>query len=131
MPWPDFVCLCTDAGRPVIAAEWIRPGTHVTSVGYNEPDGELPRALLDRASLFAESRVAFEPPPAGCFELEGVDPSRGAELGEVLNGAVAGRVDDEEITVYKAMGHAVEDLVVAEFALDRALGEGVGHRVRL
>jgi ornithine cyclodeaminase/thiomorpholine-carboxylate dehydrogenase len=127
----DLVCLCTHAGTPVVEPEWMRPGTHLTSVGYKDPDGELPRALLNRSSLFVESRLAFEPPPAGCFELAGVEPSRGTELGEVLNGDAAGRVDDEEITVYKAMGHAVEDLVVAELALECAVREGAGQRVRL
>ena len=51
--------------------EWIAPGTHVSSVGYHPPDGELPRALLDRATLFVETLEAFEPPPVGCAELQG------------------------------------------------------------
>jgi alanine dehydrogenase len=127
----DLVCLCTHAGAPVIDPDWIRAGAHVTSVGYNEPAGELPRGLLERASLFVETRLAFEPPPTGCFELQGVDPSRGTELGEVLSGGRAGRAAYGEITVYKAMGHAVEDLVVAELALARALREGIGQPVRL
>src|SRR5262249_17294983 len=44
----DVVCLCTHSGEPVIAADWVRDGAHVTSVGYREPHGELPRKLLDR-----------------------------------------------------------------------------------
>jgi ornithine cyclodeaminase/thiomorpholine-carboxylate dehydrogenase len=127
----DIVCLCTHGGAPVIDPDWIGPGTHVTSVGYKEPDGELPRGLLDHASLFVETRLAFGPPPTGCYELEGIDPSRGTELGEVLNGDRDGRAADEEITVYKAMGHAVEDLVVAELVLDRAVRDGGGQRASL
>jgi alanine dehydrogenase len=118
----DVVCLCTHSGRAAIDASWIRAGTHVTSVGYCEPDGELPHELLDRASLFVETRLAFEPTPAGCFELQGRDPASGVELGEVLAGERPGRRVPEEITLYKAMGHAIEDHVAAEVVLRR--GEG-------
>lgn len=127
----DVVCLCTHAGEAVIDADWIRPGTHVTSVGYKEPHGELPRSLLERGRLFVETRLAFEPTPTGCFELQGLDPSTGTELGEVLNGVRPGRSSTDEITVYKAMGHAVEDLVGAELALQGARREGAGRAVRL
>jgi len=116
----DIVALCTHSGTPVVDAAAIRPGAHVTSVGFCEPDGELPRPLVEHASLFVETRLAFEPTPAGCFELQGLDPTSGTELGEVLSGARAGRRDADEITVYKAMGHAVEDLVAAEIVLRRA-----------
>jgi alanine dehydrogenase len=116
----DVVALCTHSGRPVLEPGWVRPGTHVTSVGYREPFGELPRALLERASLFVETRLAFEPTPAGCFELQGLDPRRATELGEVIAGTRPGRTGEDEVTVYKAMGHAVEDLVATELALARA-----------
>jgi len=127
----DVVCLCTHAGEPAIDAGWISAGTHVTSVGYRKPHGELPRELLDRGRLFVESRLAFEPTPAGCYELQGVDPASAAELGEVLNGRRPGRATPEEVTVYKAMGHAVEDLVAAELALRTAEREQSGLSVRL
>ena len=116
----DIVSLCTHSGHPVVEAEWIRPGTHVTSVGYCEPLGELPRTLLSDASLFVETRLAFERTPVGCFELQGLEPTAATELGEVLAGLRPGRRDDDEITVYKAMGHAVEDLVAAELVLEEA-----------
>jgi ornithine cyclodeaminase/alanine dehydrogenase-like protein (mu-crystallin family) len=116
----DIVSLCTHSGEPVIDADWIRPGTHVTSVGYREPLGELPRGLLDRASLFVETRLAFEPTPVGCYELQGIDPAGGTELGEVLAAIRPGRRSDDEITVYKAMGHAVEDHVATELVLSEA-----------
>ena len=116
----DIVALCTHSGTPVVDAAAIRPGAHVTSVGFCEPDGELPRRLVEQASLFVETRLAFEPTPAGCFELQGLDTTSGTELGEVLSGTRAGRRDADEITVYKAMGHAVEDLVAAEIVLRRS-----------
>jgi alanine dehydrogenase len=70
--------------------------------------------------LCVESRVAFEPPPAGGFELQGLDPEAAVELGEVLSGAREGRTSDEQITVYKSMGHAVEDAAAASLVLERA-----------
>src|SRR5262249_59496250 len=114
-----------------IAAGWARAGTHVTSVGYREPHGELPRQLLDRGRLFVESRLALEPPPTGCYELQGLDPSTATELGELVSGGRPGRVSPEEITVYKAMGHAIEDLVAAELALQAAVRGSAGMSGRL
>jgi alanine dehydrogenase len=127
----DLVALVTDAPEPVIAADWVRPGTHVTSVGYRPPRGELPPDLLERARLFVESRIAFEPIPVGCAELAGLNPHRGTELGEVVTGARPARRSDDDITVYKAMGHVMEDIVAAELAHRAALARGVGHVVAL
>jgi alanine dehydrogenase len=107
----DVVALATHAAQPVIDTAWIAPGTHVSSVGYRPPDGELPRALLDRASLFVEAEEAFAPPPVGCAELQG-------RTGTVL--AHAGRRSDDEITVYKAMGHVMEDIVAATLVYESA-----------
>ena len=66
------------------------------------------------ARLFVEDACAFEPPPVGCPELAGIDPSTATTLGEVIVGSSPGRVTRDEITVYKAMGVAIEDLVAAE-----------------
>ena len=85
----DVVALATHAAQPVIEPGWIAPGTHVSSVGYRPPDGELPRALLD--NLFVETREAFEPTPVGCAELAGRDPTSATEIGEVLLGRAPGR----------------------------------------
>ena len=66
---------------------------------------------------------AFEPPPAGCVELQRRDPQRATELGEILLGQRPGRANDLEVTVYKAMGHAIEDLVAAELVYQAALDD--------
>jgi alanine dehydrogenase len=125
----DVVALATHAGTPVIEQSWIAPGTHVSSVGYRPPDGELPRDL--RGTLFVETRLAFEPPPVGCAELAGVDPASATELGQVLNGSRPGRTDSTEITIYKAMGHVIEDIVAAELVVAEARATGAGQLVRL
>ena len=127
----DVVALATHAGAPVIAPEWVAPGTHVTSVGYRPPRGELPPGLLDAASLFVETRLAFEPAPVGCAELADVDPGAGTELGEVALGTGPGRRTATEITVYQAMGHVMEDIVAAELALAAAVRTDVGAVIAL
>lgn len=127
----DVVCVCTDATSPVIDGAWLSPGTHVTSVGASPRGGELDDATVTAGLLVVESRVAFEPPPAGAFELHGMDPTRGVELGEVIVGDHPGRTSAEEITVYKSMGHAMEDAVAARLVYDKAVDEGAGTSVSL
>lgn len=128
----DVVALSSHAAAPIIDPAWVRPGTHVTSVGYKPPSGELPAGLLDVARLFVETREAtFEPPPVGCAELQGVDPATSIELGEVVNGTRPGRSSEAEITVYKAMGHVIEDIVAADIAYRTAVERGVGQRLRM
>jgi len=127
----DVIALTTAAPEPVIRAEWVKPGAHVSSVGYHPPRGELPRELAERGHLFVETRAAFAAPPVGCAELAGLDPGRGTELGELLAGRQPGRRSAEEITVYKAMGHVVEDVVAAELVHRRAWERGVGRVVAI
>ena len=122
----DVVCLATHSATPVIDAAWLRPGAHVSSVGYHPPAGELPPALVRGARLFVESAAAFEPAPVGCSELIGIHPRRAATLGAVALGRAPGRVHADEITVYKAMGVAMEDMVAANLAYRRARRDGVG-----
>ncbi len=116
----DVVCLASHAYEPVIAREWVRPGTHVSSVGYAPPRGELPFDLARSATLYVETEQAFKPPPVGCAELAGLDPAAAIALGDMLVGRRPGRVSDAQITVYKAMGIAMEDMVAADLVFRRA-----------
>src|SRR3954452_13662574 len=127
----DVICLTTGASSPVLLLDDVAPGTHVTSVGYAPPGGELDPALVRSGRLFVETRGAFAPPPAGCAELDGIDPATATELGEVLLGRAAGRASGDEITVYKAMGHVAEDAAAAELAYRLAVEAGVGTRIEL
>jgi alanine dehydrogenase len=113
----DVVCACTSSAEPVLRRDWIDPGTHVTSVGASMEGPELDRETVTAGLLVIESRVAFQPPPAGSHELQGLEPSEAVELGEVLAGTHPGRSSAEEITVYKSMGHAVEDAAAAALVL--------------
>ena len=127
----DVVCVCTDATTPVLDGSWLAPGTHVTSVGASPRGGELDDATIRAGLLVVESRVAFEPPPAGAYELQGLDPNEAVELGEILSGAHPGRTSDDEITVYKSMGHAMEDAMAARLVYDATLDQGVGTSVSI
>ncbi len=122
----DIVCLATHSPTPVIDAGWVKPGTHVSSVGYHPPSGELPEALARDHRLFVETMDAFAPPPVGCAELTNVGLSRAATLGEVVNDPARGRLDESETTVYKAMGIAMEDMVAANLAYRAAQRSGAG-----
>jgi alanine dehydrogenase len=127
----DVVCLATHSYEPVIAAEWVRPGTHVSSVGVAPPGGELPVPLVRQGSLFVETRDAFAPTPVGSCELVNLDPESGVELGEMLLGKRPGRVSDQQITIYKAMGIAMEDMVAADLAYREAIRLGKGQVISL
>jgi ornithine cyclodeaminase/alanine dehydrogenase-like protein (mu-crystallin family) len=119
----DIICCCTASLTPVLNHAWVIPGAHVTSVGTGP---EVDPKLIGMAGLFVESRVAFQPYPAGCRELQGVDSTRAAELGEVLGGLKPGRSQDDQITFYKSMGHAVEDTAAADLVVRRAKEQSRG-----
>ena len=125
----DIVCLATHSPTPVIRSEWVKLGAHVSSVGYYPPHGELPKDLASGRRLFVETLDAFQPVPVGCGELGGLDASAGTTLGAVALGRRPGRLSDGEITVYKAMGIAMEDMVAANLAYQKAKREGGGGRM--
>jgi ornithine cyclodeaminase/alanine dehydrogenase-like protein (mu-crystallin family) len=116
----DVVCLAAHSPTPVIRPEWVKHGAHVSSVGYYPPNGELPKDLARDHRLFVETLDAFEPAPVGCGELAGLDSSAGTTLGAVALGRKPGRISDVETTVYKAMGVAMEDMVAANLAYQKA-----------
>jgi alanine dehydrogenase len=127
----DVVCVCTDASAPVLRRAWNASGTHVTSVGASKDGPELDAGTVRADLLAVESRVAFEPYPAGAHELQGLDPAAAVELGELVAGTRPGRTSAEQITVYKSMGHAAEDAAAARLVYERAVGEGAGTEVDL
>jgi ornithine cyclodeaminase/alanine dehydrogenase-like protein (mu-crystallin family) len=126
----DVVCCCTDSPEPVLRREWLAEGAHVTSVGFARGGPELDAETVRAGLLVVESRVAFERYPAGAHELQGLDPGSALELGEVLAGR-GGRTSPAQLTVYKSMGHAVEDAVAARLVYERALAQGAGVGLQL
>jgi alanine dehydrogenase len=128
----DVVAATTHSAEPVVRAEWVAPGAHVSSVGYNAPGSELDPALVRAATIVVESRdSSFAPPPGGAPELADVDRASVAELGEVLNGSRRGRTTPVEITLYKSVGVAVQDLAAAALVLAAARERGTGLEIEL
>ena len=89
----DVVALATHAAQPVIEPDWIAPGTHVSSVGYRPPDGELPRALLDVATPVRRDPRGLRAHAGRLRGARRVDPDTATELGEVLLGRAPGRTN--------------------------------------
>ena len=115
---------------PVVAAADVSPGVHVTSIGFAPPGGEL-----DPDSGRVRPSVRRDPPGLRAA-ARGPSRARGldllvTELGDVLAGRAPGRSHDDEITVYKAMGHIAEDAAAAELVYRAALDAGVGRDVDL
>jgi ornithine cyclodeaminase/alanine dehydrogenase-like protein (mu-crystallin family) len=114
----DIVCTLTSASEPILRGDWLRPGAHVNVVGssYSVPvevDNDLvmcSRFIADsRESVLAQGAEFLRAKAAG---LVG-DDHIVAEIGQVLSGEIPGRRSAEEITVYKSLGHIVQDLATA------------------
>jgi len=127
----DIVVLATSSKTPVLASIDVNPGTHICAVGACRPDQrEMPSDLVARARMFIDSRAgAFK--EAGDVLLAIADGSVTAdhvagELGELVLGRVAGRQTMEDVTVFKSLGMAIEDVVAAQLVLDRAASQGIG-----
>lgn len=135
----DVVCATTHADEPIVRREWLTPGVHVNSVGYNTAGREVDAETVAAARVVVESRAAaLAPPPAGSNDLlwairDGlIGPDHvHAELGELVSGAASGRLSDKEITLYKSVGVAVEDAAAAALVLRAARQKGVGREVEL
>jgi alanine dehydrogenase len=136
----DVVCAATHADEPVVRREWLRPGTHVNSVGYNlYGTGEVDIPTIRDALVVVESRAdALAAPPSGAVELHraidagAIGPGHiHAEIGEVAAGARPGRSDDAQLTLYKSVGVAVQDAAAAALVLETARIRGVGLHVDL
>ena len=132
----DIVCTVTSSREPVLHGAWLEPGMHVNAVGSSVKFArELDTEAMVRSRLFVDRRESTVN-EAGDFlfpmEEGAIDGSHIlAEVGEVLVGAHPGRESDGDITLFKSLGLAVEDLAAAHFVLERARVEGVGARAAL
>jgi alanine dehydrogenase len=131
----DIIVLATSSPTPVLENGWVKPGAHVIGVGACRPtQREMDPELVTRGRLFVDSRAAALV-EAGDVVL-GIQEGRFspehivAELGEVVNGAT-GRRTDREVTIFKSLGLAVEDVTAAELAYRRAVESGIGATLTL
>jgi len=132
----DVICTVTALAEPIISREWLKPGVHINAVGSSIPTTrELDSRTMADAALFVDRRESTLN-EAGDFLMPqregaiGPEHIRG-ELGEVLVGSADGRRSADEITVFKSLGLAVEDLAAAEYVLARAEAENAGTVVSL
>jgi alanine dehydrogenase len=129
----DVVAATTHSKEPVVRREWLSPGVHVNSVGLNPNGREVDEQTVADAVLVVESREsALAPPPAGAPELAGLDPARvHAELGELVAGLKPGRTSQDQITLYKSVGVAVQDAAAAALVLAAAQTRSAGREIQL
>ena len=132
----DVVVLATASATPVVEDAWVAPGAHVVSVGACRPNQrEMDPALVARARVVVDSRAsAFQESGDIVLGLREGRFARShvvAELGEVVSGGMPGRTSEPEITVFKSLGLAVEDLVAARLAYQRARERGKGIEIDL
>jgi alanine dehydrogenase len=131
----DLIVLATSSPMPVLENGWVKPGAHVISVGACRPvEREMDPQLVTRARLFVDSRPAALV-ESGDVILAMQEGRFGAdhivaELGELVNGAT-GRRTETEITIFKSLGMAVEDVTAANLAYRRALERGIGTELTL
>ena len=132
----DVIVTATSAAEPILDRSWLKPGVHINAVGSSIPTTrELDTATMRDAALFVDRRESTIN-EAGDFlfpQREGaIGPEHiRAEIGELLIGAGEGRRSPDELTVFKSLGLAVEDLAAAEHVLRRAEAEGIGQVVSL
>ncbi len=132
----DLIVLATSSPTPVIEDAWVGAGAHVVSVGACRPDQrEMPPALVARARLYVDSRAAAlaESGDVVIGIADGLfNPAhiRG-ELGELVLGRAEGRRTDDDVTIFKSLGMAVEDVVAADLVLRRAAETGAGTELTL
>jgi alanine dehydrogenase len=132
----DLVVTASTATEPVIRAPWLKPGAHINAVGSHRADArEIDGATLSRCRIVVDSRQAIM---AECGDVllaiqeKSLDPGAvDAEIGEVLAGSKKGRTAATELTLYKSVGIAVQDVAAAELVYRKALERGIGTRVEI
>ena len=129
----DVVHCTTGSPEPIVRWDWLSSGMHVSSVGYGHGGSELDPAIVTNADLVAvEQRdSAFAPLPAGAPELDPLGRDGVVELGEIIAGTREGRTSPEQITLYKSVGLAIQDLAAAALVLDAARARGAGTEITL
>jgi ornithine cyclodeaminase len=132
----DVICTATSSATPVFDDADVQDGTHINAVGaFTHEMQEVPSATVARARVVVDN---FEAAYAEAGDLV-VPVSEGLvtashfrrELGHIVAGAEPGRENENQITFFKSVGNAVQDLVVARMAVDRARERGLGVEIDL
>lgn len=130
----EIICTTTASSEPVLKSRWLSPGTHLNVVGASTPNArEVDSETMRMARLFVDRRESALN-EAGDFLIpkrEGVigDDHILAEVGEVLIGKHPGRTSPDEVTLFKSLGLAVEDLASAQYIYEQAVKQGIGTAI--
>jgi ornithine cyclodeaminase/alanine dehydrogenase len=132
----DIICTATSSPSPLFDGNKVREGTHINGIGSHTPTlRELDSAIVKRSKFIGDSREA-------CFKEAGdimIPVNAGeipeshfyAELGEIINGKKQGRVNENEITLFKSNGLAIQDVATAKLVYEKALAAGIGINIEI
>jgi ornithine cyclodeaminase/alanine dehydrogenase-like protein (mu-crystallin family) len=132
----DVICTATTSSRPVFDDADLKPGTHINGVGSYTPEmQEVPAETVARAKIVVDSRTAslaeagdlIIPMEKGLITAADIH----GEIGEIAEGKISGRSSAQEVTFFKSVGVAVQDVSVAELVLRRAVELDLGVQVAL
>ncbi|HEY4591215.1 MAG TPA: ornithine cyclodeaminase family protein, partial [Thermoanaerobaculia bacterium] len=132
----DLICAVTAATEAVLLGDWIAPGAHINAVGACTPKArEIDGATMARVRLYTDRKESLLA-EAGDFLLARADGAIDdshiqGELGDVLEGKIPGRRSNDEVTLFKSLGIAVEDLAAGRYLYGKALGLGKGTTLAL
>lgn len=132
----DIVVTATSSTTPVFSSR-VAPGTHVNAIGSYQPTmQELPTHVVAEADKVVVESVEAAMEEAGCLQIpiqEGAFSAERihSELGFIISDEASGRETDEEVTVFKSVGFAAADIVVAKYLYEKALRDNVGQRITL
>jgi ornithine cyclodeaminase len=132
----DIICTVTPAREPILMLSWVKPDAHINAVGACTPhQQELESILVAQSRLFTDCRESLFNEPGDFLipKKEGLitEDHLIGELGELLVGKVRGRESDDDITVFKSLGLAIEDLAAGYFVYEKAMEKNIGTLVDL
>jgi len=132
----DIICTATSSPTPIFDGSKVRPGTHINGIGSHTPNArELDSAIVRRSKFIGDSREACFNEAGDIiipFEAGEIQESHYfADIGEIVTGKKDGRVSDEEITVFKSNGLAVQDAATAKLVYDKAIAAGIGTEIQI
>ena len=130
----DVIVTCTTARDFFIKESWVQPGTHINAIGVDMPGKqELEPLLVASSKVFADSidQVVVKGECQWASANNTLTRDDITEIGEVLNGTKEGRTSEDEITVFDSTGMALQDLITAKLALDKAKEQNIDTIIRM
>jgi alanine dehydrogenase len=132
----DIICTATNSPTPLFDGAWLKPGTHINAVGaYTSKMRELDTTTVQRSRVFVDRHEAARAEAGDlCIPIANGELTYdhvAGELGQVITGTVAGRHSEDEITLFKSVGLALQDAVTAKRVYLAALARGLGQEVQL